>query len=447
MFVFCEKLILVPDPVRREWWNRLLGPRETLFCGGERCQPARDEEDAVAKALQAREEGFRPIVLCPSAASRERAGALFRAQRRSVAMLVGGYDDASIRALLTSPSREVLLALAGKQTLIEPSKAYMDALQAALRAHRVAREFMQTVTNAELRLEDFDLVEEAGQGAGPAWQYRFEWRLDPAHRLTVVLNPLQHAAHVAYTVDGRPQAGSIQVAAEEEWQFDVTGECELTGRDLQRIAETFEIEDDALRRWDDAERGPLVPDETLRNVQAWLKEGTEWSAEALNSVTPGAGSSMPLLNSSQWKTAFATLGADEAAPESGTPARATISAGDAALAPETQRLSLNELTTPLLLLVPGEFELLFNVNWEPLGKAGRQLPEREPDVAIDVDGQTAAQADIHWAEDFQTLAVSGLSLPASYRYGWAWDGKRNRLQLRIETLPAGDAPPRKASAR
>jgi hypothetical protein len=447
MFVFCEKLILVPDPLRGEWWNRLLGPRQSLFCGRERCEKARDEEDAVAKALQAREEGFRPILFCPSAASRERAGALFRAQRKSVGMLVGGYDDSAIRALLTSPSREVLLALAGKQTLIEPSKAYMDALQEALGAHRVAREFMQTVKNTELRLEDFHLVEEAGQGTGPVWQYSFEWRLDPAQRLTVVLNPLQHAARVAYTVDGRPQAGSIQVAAEEEWQFDATGECEIKGRDLQRIAETFEIEDDSLRRWDDAEHGPLIPDETLRNVQAWLKEGTEWSAEALNSVVPGVKSPMPLLNSSQWKTAFAALGAAEAAPESDTAAQTAITAGDAAPSPETQRLSPNELKTPLLLLVPGEFELLFNVNWEPRGKPGRQLPERQPDLAIDIDGQAAAQADVHWAEDFQTLAVSGLSLPTFYRYGWAWDGKRNRLQLQIETLPAGDTKSGKTSTR
>lgn len=447
MFVFCEKLILVPDPLRGEWWNRLLGPRETLFCGGERCETARDEEDAVAKALQAREEGFRPIVLCPSATSRERAGVLFRALRRSVAMLVGGYDDTAIRALLTSPSREVLLALAGKQTLIEPSKAYMDPLQEALGAHRVAREFMQTVQNAELRLEDFDLVEEAGQGAGLAWQYSFEWRLDPAHRLTVVLNPLQYAAHVAYTVDGRPQSGSIKVAAEEEWQFDATGECEITGRDLRRVAETFEIEDDSLLRWDDAERGPLVPDETLRNVQAWLKEGIEWSAEALNSVVPGAGSPMPLLNSSQWKTAFAALSTAEPAPESDTAVQAAISAGGADTSAQTQRLSPNDLKTPLLLLVPGEFELLFNVNWEPLGKRGRQLPERQPDLAVDVDGQAAAQADVHWAEDFQTLTVSGLRLPAFYRYGWAWDGKANLLQLQIETLPAGDTASGKTSAK
>ncbi|WP_374692491.1 hypothetical protein [Accumulibacter sp.] len=419
MFVLCEKLILVSDPSAGEWWRQLLDPHDRLFSGGGRCAPASDPEEVVAAAMHAREEGFRPIIICASPALRERLRPLLRERRRSLPILVRGYDDTAIRALLRSPSREVLLALAGQYPLIEPSREYMDALDSAVARDPAVQRFIRRVREVDLQLDDFTTLEE--EGGAVVRTHRLAWRLDPARCLTIALDPLRGEARCLHTLAGRPQPGVLH-CAEGEWRFDDVGQCALTGQDLRTIAETLAIDDEWLWRWDEINYGLFLPPEILANVQSWIENPTR-SPFVATAIARAEETPRILLNSAQWKAAFAVLIAEPSAEDAGS-ASGTRSGSPAPL-------PLNRLA-PLLVANAAGPDLTLDVLW-PAADRELNLPERPPGLSISIDGREVEAPDFRWQDGCRRLVVAGIALPPACRYGWEWDARENTLRVEVES--------------
>ncbi|MCM8594974.1 hypothetical protein [Accumulibacter sp.] len=421
MFVRCEKLILVSDPPAGEWWRRLLDPRDRPFSGGGRCASAGNPEDAVAMAIDAREAGFRPILICASPAVRERLRPLLRERRLSVSTLVRGYDDAAIRALLRSPSREVLLALAGQYPLIEPSREYMDALDSAVARDPAAQRFIHKAREVDLQLDDFTTLDEEEESVAVVRTHRLAWRLDPARCLTIALDPLRGDASCRHTLAGRPQPGSLH-CADGEWRFDEHGEYSLSGQDLRTIAETFAIDDEWLRRWDEINRGLFLPPEMLANVQSWTENPTR-SPFVATSIARAEETPRVLLNSAQWKAAFDALMAEPLAEDAGS-AAGTRSGSPA-------RLPVNRVA-PLLLAITSGPDLTLDLLW-PAADRELNLPEGPPGLSISIDGRKVEAPDFRWQDGYRRLVVAGIDLPPACRYGWEWDAGENTLRVEVES--------------
>lgn len=404
--VHCEKLLAVIDPAVPSWWLRTLEVTdEAIFNGAGRLEDVA-EAAAIEAAVTARRRGFHPILLCASLATRRRLGEAFAQRGRSGHFLVQGPDNERIRGLLLHPSRDVLLGWLGRKKLVVPTREYYNALERWLAHDVLYQAFRQSLEQRDIHLSDFQLVAEPDMASEePRQTYEWQWQLDPARKLVLVLALDTHQAILTHSVAGQPVSDAVQMGS-DVLRFDSRGECTLDGPRLVWLVEQGDLPE-SYRFWDDAHISPSRLYQLARSVREWWQGTSTVLSE--------------LLTPEQWSLLIARL---ELEPISMAGAARGLARGGPA---RTQDAPLDK---PLLSMINDQPDLLFTVQWQRAGIA--VIPEftAPPTVQVLVEEQLVNVRST-WGQEWDSLIVGGLEMPRPYRYAYAWDAEQRILQIKI----------------
>lgn len=196
-FTTCETLIVLDadtspkTATQSDWWRALLEGEPAFDAKGARLQTG--ERATISERTRAAlDAGYHPILLFPARVGWTTVVDALGLMRYHVGMLFRGEDDGAIRYLLRHPSLEVLQARAGLRKLAYPNRAYKEALDQWLRHDRYAKDVIHKLRERDVRLEDFEPVDDAGTDAGEEdtpdeddapQRVEFVWSLDRAYHM------------------------------------------------------------------------------------------------------------------------------------------------------------------------------------------------------------------------------------------------------------------------
>ncbi|MGH8549207.1 MAG: hypothetical protein ACRERU_11525 [Methylococcales bacterium] len=415
--VFCEKLIAVEDPGRSNWWRALLPEgHEPIFETGGRFESV-DQPNALIRSVEASRKGFKPILLCPTVEARKALGQAFQEARKPGRFLVRGYDNRQITNLLLHPSSEVLLGLAGRRKLLAPNKVYREALDTWVTNDRASKLFLEKVEQKPIRLADFRLIEEPEDTiTSPRREFKYEWKIDPAVRLTLLLFLNTHQA-VLKRNDEWPERAAGLIIDDQVVKFD-DKKVKLEADQLKWMVEHLELPA-VYADWDDVDHGPTLHPTVKKKFDEWWKTDKGLNTDTIKD-SHDVSLSLVYLSPGKWLLVAGTLA---------HVARGGIRIRGPKSAPTP--VEANKLKTPFLTVAEDDPSLVFEVNWNPPDRNENVVPKIQPVVTVEISSQPAPSDDVTWDDNCRRLTLPELEFPRPYRYAWAWNPSTNTLSIRI----------------